>query len=266
MNNNEKFDFFIKLDKEVQSKEIEDPKDSTKLKTVPLRANEKKLKYAYMSTLWPDIMLWLSSAKLIKSDNGKISAERTIEAIENEPMKAAIRIFGRERARAQMFNGTSKLNSRYCSLVPIFMSAHKEFNDVGYEDWDKTDPWIKYVVGLKLWEDISPWLKTVGLLAKVTRKQAMYNAKGEPLAATSYFNNQFIYGPSGDKLNAGNLMRFIHFQLWMANVENRNKYMILDTINWDNIPESLDAQIEEQKPSWNREQYKPKPTYNEMPF
>ena len=143
-------------------------------------------------------------------------------------------------------NLTEKAN-RCCALVPVFMSAHKEFNNVRYEHWNKTDKAIQFAVGFTLWEDIKEFLLPIkGLDDKLSelRKPCMVDGKGRPKKLIGYSFSAMKYGDK-QKIPGNSLAMKIKGQFWRANAKLRNKYMILDTVNWDNIPEAFDTDVDD---------------------
>lgn len=194
----------------------------------------------------PDILLDISKIPL-KMSNGKISTERTFANISSGAIKNAIATFAEITSRSMLYIGPAAKNTEYCSLVPLTMSAFKKYNDIGYNEWDKTDPLIKWALGFHLWEDIQPYLNKVPRPDEIKnlRKQAL-EYKGQPRAAIAWPNHSITL-EDGTRWKGTNLARHILLQTWMANVEYRNKYMILDMQNWDNIPEAMDEVLKEEE-------------------
>lgn len=208
--------------------------------TVTKDDNKYHLYHSYM----PDILLAISKLKLLKL-NGKISAEQTLKSIDNEQLKTITRALSATN-RSDLYMGPAKFNTRYCSLVPLFMSAFKEYNDVGYEEWDKTDPYLKLCVGVKLYEDIMPYIHGVNYPIRELRPLAL-NYHGKEISKTAW-PRHMIHLPDSTKWKGNNLARSIYLQTWMANVQHRDKFMILDLQDWDNIPKALDTVLEEKEP------------------
>ncbi len=197
---------------------------------------------------YSSIMTDFSSVQLLKV-NGLISSERTLKNIENEQIKAALKYLNKITPSSVGYSG-----ARYCSLVPIFMSAHKEFNGIGYSEWDKTDPYLKYTMGEKLFNSISSYTyfrKGIDDNIQELRKlAAVYSRKDGtqkivPLDKWPNHTITFILNDKKIKWPAASPVRHIKLQTWYAHVSKRNEFMLLDTINWDSIPTALDAVIPE---------------------
>lgn len=211
-----------------------------KTANMPFKANKEFL---------PDLLLAFSSIKLQRV-NGKISSTATIaEIIKNHQELGWAIKFINLLTRSELYVGSAKDNARYCALVPLFMSAHKEYNNIKYEEWDKTDPKLYVFLGEGLYKDIMDYTHyrpEVDDNIKVLRNKALnyVNGKGEvTYKAPDAWPNHSVPVNSNLKWKATDLVRHIKLQTWMAHVSHRNEYMILDTINWDNIPDPFDAEI-----------------------
>lgn len=203
-----------------------------------INIKENKI-YGALHGLLPDILLMLSKEKLIYNNRKLVSSEKTFKHLSNSQIKALVSFLHNE-PRSALLSGTAKANTRFCTLVPLFMSAHKEYNGVNYEDWDKTDPYIEVALGHKLWTDIEPYIKGYGFIdVKRKRALALKDTRGREVAKDAWPHHTITLD-NGTKLKGGNLARHMIFQTWMANVEHRNKYMILDPVDWDKIPEPFD--------------------------
>lgn len=188
---------------------------------------------------------------LVYNENNKISAIQTFNQLKeaDEELFYLLLFMSAYPRRA----GIILDGERYCSLVPPLMSAHKEFHDVMYEDWDKKDKGISLAVGLTLWHDIKNYLVPIkdldNKLADL-RKPNMFvksgTNKGNPKNLLSNAWANMRYG-EGKWIPGKSLTLCIKGQFWKANVKARNKYMILDTTNWDNIPKAFDEYHEESK-------------------
>ena len=206
-----------------------------------------------------ELLLEFSSIKLIKNSNEKISAGETFKQLDNDKhnLAEAVRYIFIETARSKFYSGGAAKNTQHCALVPLFMAAHKNYNNIGYESWDKEDKYIKIALGSNLYKAIADYNTVKEFLTpdnlKILREQAL-NYNGNPRNPASWPNHHVkIYkevfeGDEDTELihwKGSDLIRHIMLQTWMANVQFRNKYMLLDVENWDNIPESLDAHIVE---------------------
>lgn len=128
----------------------------------------------------------------------------------------------------------------YCALVPLFLAAFKKYRNIDYSSWKKDE--LKYVVHTRLLEAmmyVPPELTNKEILE--LREQGLA-VKSGPRAGTSR-NPQTasnMYHMKGTALEeAPPLALSMITQTWCAHPVNRNKYMILDCVNYDLMPEPL---------------------------
>lgn len=130
----------------------------------------------------------------------------------------------------------------YGALVPLVMAAQKEFKGITYESWDKNDPAIKYAVGFTLWGAIKDWLLPLPELDKnmlEVREETFNSSKLKNKTYSSNIRKSVVF--HGDKtIKLPVLPSIIKCQFWLANARFRTSYMILDLVNWDNMPEAFD--------------------------
>lgn len=151
---------------------------------------------------------------------------------------AALIIYISEVTRSQLIVGDmpSGLNPRYGSLTPLLMFALKESKGIPYSYWDKTDPKIAYFLSSKL---LCHGLldKSIPDIEKIIPLRNSYisqGAKGSATYSVTGFNTEANIN------GVDNFVRHMLFQTWIANEDLRDtETMILDPINWDNIPSLL---------------------------
>lgn len=184
-------------------------------------------------------VVWNFLAEVAKYKPVNNSAYETLAQIENEEIRAGLKIFS-EVPRSRLIP-TMRKNTRYCTLVPIFLSAHKEHNNTPYEYWDKEDRAIKFALGNQLYEAYETWKNLEEYTEqdlKTLRYDVLHYGSSKEYSKTDWQRHTVSF--AGRKLPSGNMLRYILTQTWMANAELRNRYMILDFENWDNMPEALD--------------------------
>lgn len=145
--------------------------------------------------------------------------------------------------RSSFITGTMIKNTRFCTMVPLIMYAHKLYNDVNYSEWDKEDIDIKYALG-KYFEDILTVKELPTFDIIEARKEALTFKTGTKAGVmdklTSYKCNITHLG--GVELPK-NVIRML-LQLWVANASIRNiDSMILHPLDWDFIPDPIDETL-----------------------
>ena len=150
--------------------------------------------------------------------------------------------------RGDLIHGSQNKNPRLASLTPIFMYAHKLYNNVPYSRWDAKDPHVSISLGRTL----EPLLKVDELPnprdydLKETRELALtYRSgkrAGELSPITGYKCNLRHIGD----IELPNIAMMMILQLWIANASLRNvESMILHPINWGEVPTPIDSAIPE---------------------
>lgn len=142
----------------------------------------------------------------------------------------------------------SKENLPYCGLVPLVLAAHKKYNDIPYNNWSLEG--LNIIVNKQLYDIMAlkgsapsfdakylTELRDIGLIVKKEDSPKYGNRK----------NPKTHYGLSGiskishpEFASLPKLAQIMLTQTWAAHPDNRNKYMILDLNDWDNIPEPLE--------------------------
>ena len=181
-------------------------------------------------------------SKPTRGENGKVSPSLTLATIEDQRLKDYLAYVALETSRSKLMKQSAKDDPRHTILVPIFLAAHKQYNGIGYEEWDKSDKYIRFCVGNKLYDSIAKW-REIPLseeMHTICRRNALVTKTGKPVAPTAYPRGN-IKLDSKEILNPSEPFRHIWLQTWVANVELRNEYMILDVNNWDSMPKALDA-------------------------
>ena len=136
---------------------------------------------------------------------------------------------------------------KFASFTPLFMYAHKSYNNIPYEFWNKNDAGIHWVLGPML-EKVNNQAKEIeyfelsndeikeGRIEALTWKSGKKAGQIIPLTgfrsvAGITINDKYIPNP----------MLYMILQLWICNSDVRDTTsMILDPWNWDRIPEALD--------------------------
>ena len=172
----------------------------------------------------------------------KYSVDATLANIKDENVQWMLKYFAKETSRGRIIYNSATKDTRHCALVPLYLAAHKEYNGIQYEDWSKDDKMMRFAVGYKLWDDIQDW-KDVPLseeLRIIARANALRTPKGKVITPQTWPLHN-INLDSSTKLRPTTWFRHVWLQTWVANVEYRNEYMILDYNNWDLVPKALDA-------------------------
>ena len=126
----------------------------------------------------------------------------------------------------------------WCALVPLIISAFKLHKGIPYSHWNKVE--LVGITNPKLYQAMT-WqpeefsretiigARTEGLLIKSGKGLGTYR---NPLYTFK------LYGTT-DLSGIPEYVQTMLAQIWCAHPTNRTKYMILDWVNWDKIPQEL---------------------------
>ena len=159
-----------------------------------------------------------------------------------------LKYVSRLTSRGKLYAASGSLAAPYCALVPLFMMPYKKFRDIPYESWHTEDQ-VVTALGNKLGLEYQKYHHlqfTDEQVAEMRERALMSPSKGK-LAPSAWPNHSVTYYDL--KLPSTSLFRHMLCQTWMANVQHRNEYMILDLNDWDKMPEAMDELIEENSPT-----------------
>lgn len=222
-----KIDFKMLVDLIEQSNSLNRAKDKTEYNIII-----KKVRTFISPDFLLNLELWLAAQDLVKNSTDKYDAELTISAIKSDNLKQALK-FIYLAPRSMLYSKMKTGKEKFCVLVPLFLAAHKKYNNVKYEEWDKESKYFKFLVGESLWDSITPWIGHDFSDLDIKEMRAQHVKSLEDWSGYSVYYNDISWTASA-------WIRHIVLQTWMAHATKRNKYMILDINNWDNIPDALD--------------------------
>jgi hypothetical protein len=222
---------------------------------------------------------------LVREETGQLySVSKTLEALWQmkslvtkqgetlDPVFLAHLVNFMGKANPGEIAGKGSMTDKTSGFVPKFLYAHKLYNDIPYEAWDKEDSRMALALGKGL-EFILPArdiftpeviekyiapnvakLRDAGLTNKegVTKGASTY---GMLTAAIDALVSSIVVEDDEEAENlVANLLKNralvtntfrILLQTYMANSVKRSPNMILDIHNWDNMPESIDVDSDE---------------------
>ena len=201
----------------------------------------------------------ISAVKLIKTSDGLYCSSRTLQPLIDFPTMEikhpngtitakeylSMLTFLGEINRSKLVPSMGK-NSRLGSLTPLGLYAYRFNFDVPYEAWDKSSKYFniylgKFLIPIKELVEV-PCLTNEDIVELRLEMQTV-RTTGELKKNTAYRAPiKFI---KGIEIPAPAV--YMLLQLWIANAEHRNtSSMILDPLNWDNIPKPHDSVVAKQ--------------------
>lgn len=214
----------IKLAKEVQVYEANKKSKDTISMNNPYKLLSPKLVEKFVDRLG-DIEAKRNVNKYSASDTMQ-NADREIQAIAKilyyAPRTALLNV---KRAPDEPTLG---------SLTPIFLYAQKKHNGIQYEDWDKTDPSLPFLLGHRLCSLVDFTIpKPEYNISELRIEAKVQDPVGYRLSKFHLDEDVIIYGNT--------LEAHMILQTWLANMVYRKPgIMILDPWNWDNVPSAVD--------------------------
>lgn len=178
----------------------------------------------------------LSQIPLIKNNTGKYDATLMLTELKKQDINVVRLISFLYRCNRSNMIKSQTAQPRLGSLTPLVLYAHKLYNRVEYNEWDKKSPHIKFFLGRPLeciLQVTTPITLTHDFVIEL-RKEAL----GEG-ATTGYRIKKFTY----NKINYSSMtvLGRMLLQTWLANVSIRNEEsMILDPWDWEKVPEAVD--------------------------
>lgn len=188
---------------------------------------------------FPQMQAYLvEKVPIIYSHDNEISAKAMYEKVfKSDPRALAIiEIFKFSNRGILLEAMTSEKARDYNKLVPIVMAAYKKYNSVPYSKWNREEIWYvtEPVLAEAMCTEIPDDLTTEDKIA--ARDDALTVKTGDNIGKKRSAVTTYSLYPSGTSFAYGinPLLRHMILQTWCAHRDNRGKYIVLDTGDWDN--------------------------------
>lgn len=188
-------------------------------------------------------MAYLAKLPLLKKANGLISPSLTIKdwttREDFRTIKGIISAF-RTNSRMQLFTGkqTTEPYKRFNKLVPLVLSAFKEYNGIGYASWDWTDEYMQYLLDDDF-QKLVPYILREEDLPDFTQAELLDMVSRLDVNKYTITKNECpqLYGfPI--------LLKHMILQTWVCQPQNRHPLMLLDVTKLDTAPASIYGDLE----------------------
>ena len=197
---------------------------------------------AFSSWMLPQIVAYYGNFSVTKNAEGLYDPKLLLtDNIKTEWDKGVWKVVNRMNRSAIIKKQSDPAFTEYSALVPIILSALRKSKGIPYTAWAKEG--ISLTMSTDLHNAISctdyPKLsvaelldiRQVGLLTKTGDKAGSYK---NPVSTTSLNGIKDTPLAECPKYVINMLT-----QTWVCHPTVRNKYMILDPLNWDNMPEPI---------------------------
>jgi len=196
----------------------------------------------YNSWMMPQMVARFGQFKPHYRD-GKVDAlETALNNVGKDPKLRGMYLAATKLPRGKLIaRQNSPQGAHYGALVPLVMAGLKKYQNIPYSQWSREG--IKYAVDKNLAQammlETVPELtgerlleiRTIGLTAKSGKTEGQVKNPLSTWALTGIGDTELGHLP---KLAVTMLT-----QIWLAHPSIRNEYMILDPVNWDNMPPPL---------------------------
>jgi len=214
-----------------------DPKSKSSLESL---AKRDYLSHK-VNWLLPQLLAYFGSFSLGNSKDLRIVARTNLGT---DPRKIGMWRIVTKLPRSDLITKQNK-NPEYSTLVPLFLAAFKKHQGIPYEYWDKEG--VSALMEDKLYEAASypvdpkvysPQFRDRLLEIRNQGLEIMSGSKQgdmrDPITTWKLYRTADTELAGYPALTCTMLS-----QIWVAHPSLRNKYMILDPSNWDNMPEPL---------------------------
>ena len=202
--------------------------------SIPLKRNADNLISAADSLL----PYWKDDTLTIKTPNGKMNGRNLINL-----MSFVYRV-----NRSKFLTQAMTKAPRFGTFTPLPMYAHKLYNDVSYGEYARVDDiWTRLMLGNTFLAEIVTVESNPKILPsklRELRKAALTYSSGvnKGKEAKITLNKMRVKSINGTPYPVAAM--YMYFQVWLANGQLRDKEaMILDPVNWGNVPDAWDAEI-----------------------
>lgn len=187
-----------------------------------------------------------SSGKLLASEILKKlkPVEHSKQVIDVECIKQAI-MFIYLVARSKLVKRKQTENPRWSTMVPLFLLAAREHRGVSYNDWDRDDPSLKYLMGKALAPILDLNVEEYNRLKDydvATLREAAYTYASGPKVGTMHPITGY---KTTWKVDLPGTVKLMILQAWVCHVSIRTDEMILDPHDWDLMPDAVDLVLDD---------------------
>lgn len=195
----------------------------------------------WSESVMPQIITKLGNMKITKK-NGLISGQAFVKDNFITDSDKGLYVFLMLNSRSSYLTTQYKGSARpYSSLVPLILYAIRLVRGEVYTAWDREE--LHFVVNSELCDAMlfttDNWPTREELLEGRTAGLTVASGKdaGKLRSAVSTYKLYAVAGTCYQGLPA--LVQVMLSQIWVAHPDNRTKYMILDPMNWDKVPQPL---------------------------
>lgn len=189
----------------------------------------------------PEIVDMLGRLHVERDSSSKVSGLQFCKDHFNTPERMGIFRLLTLNSKSDFLEKQYKGDGRnYCALVPIIMYAQRKAKNIKYSEWNRDE--LKYIMHSKLaeamlWEGEVPSREQLLADRDISLKYQSGTRVGQDRDPVTTYK---LFGTRGTCYEGmPEYVGVMLSQIWCAHPNNRTKYMVLDPINWDNVPQPL---------------------------
>lgn len=223
------------------------PFETFTLDNMEIRAKETYLA-EFNSWMLPQLLTLFGSLKVTRNDEGKVLCKPILDQFDTSYMRG-IWLVVNKLNRSDLVKAQIKTPT-YGALTPLILAGLKKYQGINYSEYDSDG--LHWLMSDNLYEAITTDYDnsiTPERLLEL-RIQGLTIQSGPKVGTIAKATSKWTpTGLSKTELKGlPSLTKTMLTQLWVADPSLRDQYMILDPIDWDNIPKpliSVDVMIEE---------------------
>lgn len=195
--------------------------------------------------LLPQVAAYISNMKLPRGEDGKIMPREFLKQFGVDDWHKGLYRYCMTPTRGLIVPEQYSEQFRgFSALVPLMMMPAKKYNNIPYMDWSRTN--LSLVVDRNLYNamtfDGGPLTLSREELLSIREKGLRVKSgkdEGKMRNPATTFQLYGINDSALGQFTTDKLVQVMLSQIWIAHPINRTKEMILDYMNWDNMPEQL---------------------------
>lgn len=190
----------------------------------------------------PQLLAYFGSFKVRKNDAGKCDPMALLsDNLGSDTWARGVWMVTNVLKRSSLVKAQNNINySKYSALVPLILAGLKEYQNIPYSAWDV--PSLSHAMGSQLYDAATATppdipisrileLRKEGLTTKSGKTAGLVKSPTSTWTLTGLQHSEWSGLPQ--------LTMTMLAQIWVAHPSIRHSNMILDPLDWDNIPEPL---------------------------
>lgn len=196
----------------------------------------------FESWMLPQLVANFGNWQLVRDSSGAIDVLATLKVNCSDPKQQ--QFWKLTRIKRSLLVKRQIANPKYSSLTPLILMGFKLYQGVKYQEWQNLRDLI-YILEPELFLaldlDFTNYCNLGSARLLEIRNQGLTQRSGTKVGQLKNPENTWsLTGIKDTELGPlPKLAQTMLTQIWLAHPKYRDNYMILDPLNWDNMPEPL---------------------------